>query len=167
MHDLMECTRCGHVFCEDRACRRVTMRAVSHVRPGDCEPAEDLPTCPECRCVDLDEPILSAADLECRLAVMYPRRSIEVKVEAHRFVHGYRTARSVLVHVEIEAPPGAPDRRPVTATGPTPRAAIHRARKAEARRQRRNETPTRETSPPGRRAAPGRLNTRQDDGDQR
>jgi len=166
MHDLMECTRCGHLFREDQAIMRVRMRAVGHLQSGDCEPAEHLPACPECCCTDLDEPILSAADLESRLGVMYPGRSIEVRVEARRFMHGSRAVRSLLVQVEVQPPRSDPDRRPVTATGLTLRAAIRRTRRAEARRQGGNEPHTITPRPRFRRAAPRRMNTPQNDGDQ-
>jgi len=165
MNDLMECTRCGHLFCEGQAGRRMTMKPVRHARPGDCEPAEYAPSCPECCCLDLDEPMLSAADLEARLVVMYPHRSIGVEVEAYRFVHGDRTERSMFVRVAIEAPPADADGRPVTATGRTLRAAMCSLREAEARRSRNVKAETRSTSAPHPVRPQERPHGRHDNGD--
>lgn len=136
MSDLIECTTCGQVFCEHRPGRRQTMHAVRYMPPGRCEPGEDVPSCPQCGHTDLDEPILSAASLEARLAVMYPRRCVEVLAEARRFIHRNRTTRSHRVHVAIQAPLGDPGGGPITATGLSLRGAMRQIRKAEARRQR-------------------------------
>ena len=136
MSDLIECTTCGQVFPKCRVDRRQTLPAVRHMAAGDCEPPEEVPSCPECGRTDLDEPILSAASLEARLAVMYPYRCIAVLAAAYRFIHGSRPRRSLQVHVVVDAPLADPDAQPITARGLTLRGAMQQIRQAEARRQR-------------------------------
>ena len=54
--DPVQCQVCGHVaergWLSSGAYQRQTLRAICHLAPGDCEPAEHVARCPVCGAIE-------------------------------------------------------------------------------------------------------------------